>query len=69
MIIYNSLYLQHKPSSSSASVDILADDEIIHDFNSFVKENDLSKMNEFEQYLNNPLYPFSCCLEPFDGLI
>ena len=66
MIIYNSTYLQHKAYSSTISAEIFSDnleDEEMHDFDSFLEANKVnhnqSEMNEFEQYLNDPLFPRS----------
>ena len=73
MTIYSSTYLQHKNYPTTMSMEIFSDlleHEDMHDFNSFLKANkvnDQSEMNEFEQYLNDPL--FSCsCSESFDIL-
>ena len=74
MMIYNSTYLQHKAFSNTTSAEKFSDtleDEEMHDFDSFLEANkanhNQSEMNEFEQYLNDPLFPRSCS-EPFNIL-
>src|SRR5260363_311961 len=73
MTIYSSTYLQYKNYPTTMSMEIFSDlleDEDMHNFDSFLKANkvnDQSKMNEFEQYLNDPLFPRSCS-ESFDIL-
>lgn len=72
-MIYRSTYIQNAVASNNnrsySDLD-LQEDELMQDFDLYLAENQINiinEMDEFEQYLIDPLHPRSCS-DPFDVL-